>query len=45
MPGASQQVTVTIDSAASNHPLSYWVADNDAPVDGCRLRTPRSCRR
>ena len=34
MPGASQQVTVTIDSSASNHPLSYWVPENDAPVPG-----------
>jgi beta-glucosidase len=33
-PGASQQVTVTIDSGASNHPLSYWVPENDAPVTG-----------
>jgi len=33
-PGASQQVTVTIDPSASNHPLSYWVPDNDAPVPG-----------
>ena len=34
MPGASQQVTVTIDSSASNHPLSYWVPENDAPAPG-----------
>jgi beta-glucosidase len=34
MPGASQQLTVTIDSSTSNHPLSYWVPDNDAPVPG-----------
>jgi beta-glucosidase len=34
MPGASQQVSVTIDSSASNHPFSYWVPDNDAPVEG-----------
>jgi beta-glucosidase len=34
MPGAAQQVTVTIDWAASNHPLSYWVPANDAPVPG-----------
>jgi beta-glucosidase len=34
MPGASQQVTVTIDSSAANHPVSYWVPDNDAPVPG-----------
>ena len=34
MPGASQRVTVTIDSSASNHPLSYWVPENDAPVPG-----------
>ena len=32
MPGASQQVTVTIDPSASNHPLSYWVPVNDAPA-------------
>jgi len=34
MPGTSQSVTVTIDSSASNHPLSYWVPENDAPVPG-----------
>jgi beta-glucosidase len=34
LPGESRQVTVTIDSAASNHPLSYWVPVNDAPVAG-----------
>jgi beta-glucosidase len=34
LPGASQQVTVTINSAASNHPLSYWVPVNNAPVAG-----------
>lgn len=34
MPGANQQVTVTIDPSASNHPLSYWVPKNDAPVAG-----------
>jgi beta-glucosidase len=34
MPGASQQVTVTIDFGASNHPLSYWVPENDQPVAG-----------
>ena len=33
-PGASQQVTVTIDASASNHPLSYWVPENDAPKPG-----------
>ena len=33
-PGASQQVTVTINSAASNHPLSYWVPVNNAPAPG-----------
>jgi beta-glucosidase len=33
-PGASRQVTVTIDSAAPSHPLSYWIPDNDAPVAG-----------
>jgi beta-glucosidase len=33
-PGASQQVTVTVDSSASNHPLSYWIPENDAPVAG-----------
>src|SRR6185312_8352163 len=34
LPGASQQVTVTIDSSASNHPLSYWLPDNDAAAPG-----------
>lgn len=34
MPDTSQQVTVTIDSSTSNHPLSYWVPENDAPVAG-----------
>jgi beta-glucosidase len=34
MPGVSEQVTLTIDSSASNHPLSYWVPENDAPVTG-----------
>jgi beta-glucosidase len=34
MPGESRQVTVTIDSSASNHPLSYWVPENNAPVPG-----------
>ena len=34
LPGASQQVSITIDSAASNHPLSYWVPVNNAPVAG-----------
>ena len=34
MPGASQQVLVAIDSSQSNHPLSYWVPLNDAPVPG-----------
>lgn len=34
MPGASQQVTVVIDSSASNHPLSYWLPDNDAAAPG-----------
>ncbi|HEX3326258.1 MAG TPA: glycoside hydrolase family 3 C-terminal domain-containing protein, partial [Actinomycetota bacterium] len=34
LPGASQQVTVTIDGAASNHPFSYWVPQNDAPAPG-----------
>jgi beta-glucosidase len=34
MPGASEQVTVIIDSSASNHPLSYWVPESDAPVPG-----------
>ena len=34
MPGTSQQVTVTIDSSTSNHPLSYWIPENDAPVLG-----------
>ena len=30
MPGASQLVTVTIDSSASNHPLSYFQPDPNA---------------
>jgi beta-glucosidase len=34
LPGETRQVTVTIDPAASNHPLSYWVPANDAPVAG-----------
>ena len=34
MPGESRQVTVTIDGAASNHPFSYWVPANNAPVPG-----------
>jgi beta-glucosidase len=34
MPGASEQVTLVVDSTASNHPLSYWVPENDAPVPG-----------
>jgi beta-glucosidase len=34
MPGERQQVTVTIDPSASNHPFSYWVPANDAPVAG-----------
>jgi hypothetical protein len=34
MPGTSQQVTVIIDSSTSNHPLSYWIPENDAPVLG-----------
>ncbi len=34
MAGASEQVTVTVDSSASNHPLSYWVPVNDAPTPG-----------
>jgi beta-glucosidase len=34
VPGASEQVTVAIDASASNHPLSYWVPANDAPVAG-----------
>jgi beta-glucosidase len=33
-PGASQQVTVTIDASASNHPFSYWVPVNNAPAPG-----------
>ena len=33
-PGTSEQVTVIIDSSASNHPLSYWVPENNAPVPG-----------
>jgi beta-glucosidase len=32
--GESRQVTVTIDSSASNHPFSYWVPENDAPAPG-----------
>lgn len=31
LPGASQTVTVIIDSSASNHPLSYWVPEDAAP--------------
>jgi beta-glucosidase len=34
MPGASQQVTVVIDSSASNQPLSYWLPDSDAAAPG-----------
>ena len=34
VPGATEQVTVIIDSSASNHPFSYWVPENDAPVAG-----------
>ena len=34
MPAESKEVTVTIDPSASNHPLSYWVPDVDAPVSG-----------
>lgn len=34
MPGASQQVTVVIDSSASNQPLSYWFPDDDASAPG-----------
>lgn len=30
-PGASQVVSVAIDSSASNHPLSYWVPENPEP--------------
>ncbi len=33
-PGESREVTVTIDSDASNHPLSYWIPENDEPVPG-----------
>jgi beta-glucosidase len=33
-PGEDKEVTVTIDPSAPNHPLSYWVPDNDAPVAG-----------
>jgi len=33
-PGSSQQVTVTIDPTAANHPLSYWVPDKDAEAPG-----------
>lgn len=31
-PGESTQVSVTIDSAASNHPLSYWEPASDDPA-------------
>jgi hypothetical protein len=34
MPGESRQVTVTVDAAASNHPLSYWVPLNNAAAPG-----------
>jgi beta-glucosidase len=34
MPGESRQVTVTVDGSASNHPFSYWVPVNDAPMPG-----------
>jgi hypothetical protein len=35
MPGASQSVTVVVDSAASNHPLSYFQPDpNGTWADG-----------
>jgi beta-glucosidase len=34
MPGASQQVTVTVDPAASNHPFSYWLPDVDKAAPG-----------
>ena len=34
MPAESKEVTVTIDPSASNHPLSYWIPDIDAPVSG-----------
>jgi beta-glucosidase len=34
MPGESRQVTAIIDPAASNHPLSYWVPENDAAAPG-----------
>ncbi len=34
MPAEGKEVTVTIDPSASNHPLSYWVPDVDAPVSG-----------
>ena len=35
MPGASQSVTVTIDSSAPNHPLSYFQPDpNGTWADG-----------
>ena len=33
-PGEGKNVTVTIDPSASNHPLSYWLPDNPAPVQG-----------
>ena len=34
MPGESRQVAVTVDGAASNHPLSYWVPVTNAPAPG-----------
>jgi beta-glucosidase len=34
MPGESQQVTITLDPAAANHPLSYWLPDNNKPAPG-----------
>jgi beta-glucosidase len=33
-PGESKEVTVTIDPSAPNHPLSYWVPNNDVPIAG-----------
>jgi beta-glucosidase len=41
-PGESRQVTVTVDSAASNHPFSYWVPLRDASEPGWSLGNWRS---
>lgn len=32
LPGASQTVTIIIDSSAPNHPLSYWVPESGTPT-------------